>query len=63
MTHLQHHDAILDFWDPLIRQEVIEIESSFCMILSIVAFYYCRKFYPLVGVFAPPRNVKTMVGK
>jgi len=25
---LQHHDAILDFWDPLIRQEVIKIESS-----------------------------------
>ena len=21
---------------------------------------YCRKFYLLVGVFAPPRNVKTM---
>jgi len=28
VTLLQHHDAILDFWDPLIRQEVIKIESS-----------------------------------
>ena len=25
---LQHHDAILDFWDRLIRQEVIKIDSS-----------------------------------
>jgi len=25
---LQLHDAILDFWDPLIGQEVIKIESS-----------------------------------
>jgi len=24
----KNHDAILDLWDPLIRQEVIKIESS-----------------------------------
>jgi len=29
----------------------------------IVAFYYCSKFYPLVGVFAPPHNVKTMANR
>ena len=25
---LQHHDAVLDFWDRLIRQGVIKIDSS-----------------------------------
>ena len=28
VTLSQHHDAILDFWDPIIRQDVIKIESS-----------------------------------
>jgi len=28
VTLSQHHDAILDFWDPVIRQDVIKIESS-----------------------------------
>jgi len=38
-----------------------------CELICIVALpYYCRKFYPLVGVFAPPRikknnNIHTLV--
>ena len=56
VTLSQHHDAIFDFWDPLIRQEVITVESSNFGHSS----FKTLKFYPLVGAFAPPRNVKTM---
>ena len=47
----------LGFWHPLIRQEVIKIESSN---FGHSSFTTVENFIRIVGVFAPPRNVKTM---
>ena len=50
----------LGFLRPLIRQEVIKIKTSN---FEHSSFTTVEIFFPLVGVFTPPRNVKTMANR
>ena len=56
MAHAHNRDAILDFWDPLIRQEVIKVESSnvVCELICIVALLLWKILSASGRIYATP---------